>query len=231
MGYLGDVVDELADAARVLLGRREPRLHGDVRRRAEPLGERAVGEHAHERVGERRRVPGRNEEARHAVLDDVRDPADAAPDDAAAAAERLDDDAAEALRARREHEHGRLVERAATSGVGSDSVQRVCAGRSRDELLRHVAKRPAPDEVERRVRDARRGEAPGLREHVDGLVALEHADEERDGPLGQRHGLRLEERLEIHERRELGRRLDPAARTRPDVYAEIVRTPSLRRSP
>ena len=125
--------------------------------------------------------PGWNEEAGHAVLDDVGDAADAAADDSAAAAERLDDDAAEAFRARREHENGRLVERAGDLGRRERlrPARLLPAGRATSACGTSRAASPRPDEVQRRVRDARRGEPPGLREHVDRLVALEHADEER----------------------------------------------------
>ncbi len=157
---------------------------------AEALREPPVGEHANERIGERCRVAGRNEEPGRPVLDDVGNPADAAPDDAATAAERLDHDAAETLRPRRENEDGRVVERPGHLGrrerLGPARLRReVC-----DELLGHLAKRPAPDDVESRVGNARSREAPRLREHVDGLVALEDADEQRDRPFGEGHGLR-----------------------------------------
>jgi hypothetical protein len=50
--------------------------------------------------------------------------------------------------------------------------------------------------MERRVRDPRRGAAPGLGELVDPLVVLEHPDEQRDRPLGQRDR-RDQERVEV----------------------------------
>ena len=77
-----------------------------------------------------------------------------------------------------------------------------------DEPLHHVAERPPPDELEPRVGDARGGQAPGVRQHVDRLVPLEDADEQSNRLFGQWDGLALDERLEIHERGELGRRLD-----------------------
>ena len=97
----------------------------------------------------------------------------------------------------------------ATSGV----VERLGPARLRgelgDERSRHVAKRAAADEVQRRLGHARSGEPPRVGEHVDRLVALEHADEERRraGP-GAATRSSLEERLEVHERRELRGRLD-----------------------
>ena len=114
----------------------------------------------------------------------------------------------------------------ATSGVASDSVQRVCCGEVRNETLGHVAKRPATDEVERRIGDARSREPPRIGEHVDRLVALEHAHEERDRPLRERRGLALEEGLEVHERRELRGRLDTGLA---DETATCTRRSSARR--
>ena len=49
-----------------------------------------------------------------------------------------------------------------------------------DERLGDVGARALADDAQRRRRDARRGEPPRLREAVDVLVRLEHADEERD---------------------------------------------------
>ena len=130
----------------------------------------------------------RNEKARRAILHDVGDAADPAPDHTAAAAERLDDDATEALRTGREHE-GRSPRRAHARPPGWRATRSSASAReARDEALEHVAQRPAPDEVKRRVGHARGRAAPGLGEDVDGLVALEHADEERDRALGQRAG-------------------------------------------
>ena len=59
------------------------------------------------------------------------------------------------------------------------SVQLVCAGRSRDELLDDRLQRPGADDVQPRVGDAWRGPPPRLGQPVHVLVALEHADEER----------------------------------------------------
>ena len=176
---------------------------------AEELRERPVGERANERIGERCRVAGRNEEPGRPVLDDVGNPADAARDDAATAAERLDHDAAETLRPRRENEDGRVVERPGHLGrrerLGPARLRReVC-----DEPLGYFAKRAAPDDVESRVGNAQSREAPRRRKDVDGLVALEDADEQRDRPFGEGHAFRCQERLEVHERGELRCRLDP----------------------
>ena len=104
----------------------------------------------------------------------------------------------------------------ATSGVGQRLVPAHLLGKLGCEARGDLAERPASDEVEQRTRYTRRGEAPRLGEHVDGLVALEHADEERGRPLGKRRGLRREERVQVHERREGRGRLarQPRARAR-----------------
>ena len=167
-----------------------------------------VGQHADERVGESVRVARLHENAGDAVLDDVGDAADTAADDSAAAAERLDDDAAQALGARRKHEDGRLVECPRNLGRRERLRPASLCGQIAHERRGRLVQGSAPDQVQRRVGHTRRSEPPRLREHVHGLVALEHADEEHDRPLGQRNGRRLDERLEIHERRELGGRLD-----------------------
>ena len=60
------------------------------------------------------------------------------------------------------------------------------------------------------LRDAR----PRVHEQVDALVELERADEQRNRALGQRSG-RNEERVQVHERRERGRRLDPELANHP----------------
>ena len=231
-GLSGDVVHELADAAGVLLRRREPRLNSGVGGCAKALRERTIREHAYERVGESGRVPGLDEDARLPVFHDVRDPADAASDHAASAAERLDDDAPETLRTRREDENGGVVERP------RDLRRRQRLRPSRlcreigDEPLRHVAKRPATDEVEPRVRDARGGQAPGVSQDVDRLVPLEDADEQSDEALRVAEtGSRSTNGSRSMNAANSAVGSTPAARTSPDVYAEIVRTPSLLRSP
>ena len=96
----------------------------------------------------------------------------------------------------------------ATSGVDNDSVHRVCAGSSATSCSATSRSVPRPTRCEPRVRDARGGQAPGVSQHVDRLVPLEDADEQSDRLFGQRDRLALDERLEIHERGELGRRLD-----------------------
>ena len=67
-----------------------------------------VGEDPLERVGEPGAVAGLDQEPVALLLDDVRDPAGARPDDGAAAEERLDRHARQALRGRRKHERPRL---------------------------------------------------------------------------------------------------------------------------
>ncbi len=63
-GRAGDGrVDELTQLAGELLGRRVPVRVARVRRRAQPLRQLAVAEHAHERRGERGGVGGRDEQA------------------------------------------------------------------------------------------------------------------------------------------------------------------------
>ena len=99
-------------------------------------------------------------------------------------------------------------EPAQTSGVGSASVQRVCSGSSATRRAGTSASVPRPTMCSSALRNTRRGESPCLREHVDRLVALEHADEERSGPFGELHRRLGEEGLEVHERCEGRARLD-----------------------
>ena len=140
--------------------------------------------------------------------DEVRDPADPAPDHAPPAAERLHDDAAEAFGARREDEHGRVVERARHLGRRQGHRPARLSRQVGDEALRNSAQRPATDDVEDGVGDVRSREPPCLRQHVHSLVPLEHADEERRGPLRKRERLAFEEGLQVDERGELRRWLD-----------------------
>ena len=135
-------------------------------------------------------------------------------DDRAAAAERLDEDAAHPLRARGQHEHRRRVERGrdAVRSAATPSTRRV--RQVADEPLDDPAPRALADECERRAGNLRRREPPRLRELLDSLVVLEHADEERPRRLGQRPH-RPEERLEVHVRREDGGRLDPVRADEP----------------
>ena len=97
----------------------------------------------------------------------------------------------------------------ATSVVESDGGPAHLLRELCEEPLGHLVQRPAPDDVERRVGHARRRAPPRIGEHVDRLVALEHPDEERQRPRRERRGFGLREGLEVHERRELGGRLDP----------------------
>ena len=86
----------------------------------------------------------------------------------------------------------------ATSDVDERLRPARLPGELGDETFRHVAEasRARPDGVSR---PGTRGaaSAPRLREHVDRLVALEHADEERGRPRRERRRLALDEGLEI----------------------------------
>ena len=124
------------------------------------------------------------EEAGRPVLDDVRDPADATRDDAAASAERLDDDTAQAFRPGREHEHRRVVERAGDLGraqrLGPAGLHRQLC----DELERHVPQRAAADDVERGVGDARCRDWCGARA-MEIRVAQRGVDRNEFTPLAE----------------------------------------------
>src|SRR5688572_17950353 len=73
-------LNERTHARRVLRGRRVHRLVDTMRRPAEALGERAVGEDALERVGEALHVLGIDEQPRLAVADELGDPTGAPAD-------------------------------------------------------------------------------------------------------------------------------------------------------
>ena len=180
-------------------------------------GEGAVGENAHDRVRQRVDILDPHEQARDAVLHDVGDPTDATPDDTTAAAECLDDDAPEPLRARGEHEDGGLVECARNLRGGERLAPARLRGQVPNERLDRLAQCPAPDEVERRVGHARCGAAPGVGENVDGLVALEHADEQRDRALGKRRGWDATNGSRSMNAANSAVGSTPARRTRPDV--------------
>ena len=75
------------------------------------------------------------------------------------------------------------------------------------ELFGDLDEGAAPDDVQVEVGHSRRDESPRLGEHVGRLVALEHSHEEHNGWVGQRLRLGLDERVQIHERGELGGRL------------------------
>ncbi len=80
-------------------------------RLAETRCKRAVGEQPGQRFGQFRSVVRLDEEAVLAVADEVGDPADSRADHGATPAERLDDDSAQALGARRQDEQRRRIER------------------------------------------------------------------------------------------------------------------------
>ena len=115
------------------------------------------------------RVTGRDENAGLAVRDDVRDPADPAPDDGATARGGLDHDAAHALRARGQHQQRRGVERGGhllgaqrrrpldPPGQLGDELRR--HGRQRRPGRRRGARRRAPRPATRRQASARTSNA------------------------------------------------------------------------
>ena len=145
----------------------------------ERLRERAVGEHAHERVRERRGSPGgtssplrrprrcpgsrrRARRRRRAAAERLhRARAAAPPRTTAARAPSAASSAAATCRRR----HLARPTRAPGKSRTSASATSRSASRS--------------DEVQRRLRHARRGEPPRVGEPVHVLVPLEHADEER----------------------------------------------------
>ena len=174
-------VDERRGSApRSSSGPRVPvRRYRSARGRTEPLCELAVREHALESLRERVGVGRRDEQALDAVVDEVGDAAAVRRDDGPAARERLDHDAAEPLRPRRQHEHGRTVERRgdlrrarARRGArrGPGSRARSCSTTSRCE--------PWPTITSRASGSAGASDAPGARQSLDVLVALERADED-----------------------------------------------------
>ena len=141
------------------------------------------------------------------MLDEIGDAADPAGDHRAGAAERLDEHAAHPLGARGQDEERRFVERMGDLGLAEELVPARLRGHVAQQLLDGRPQRPGADEPEARTGNLRRGDAPRVRQPVDVLVALEHADEQGLWPL--RQGLRrfLQERVEVHERRELIGRL------------------------
>ena len=152
---------------------------------AEPLGERAVGEHATSASTSAVVSPGGRSKPSPS-RDDVGDAAGVGRDDAAAAGERLDHDPAEPFRPRRQHEHRGAVDPRRDVRRGSQPWCSTLSGRSREELLDRPRLRPLADDHEPRVRDARGDLPPRRRQPVDVLVELERADEDDRRPLGQR---------------------------------------------
>ena len=103
-------------------------------------------------------------------------------------------------------------------------------GRSASSSSTMGSSAASADESQLRVRHARRGEPPGLGEHVDALVVLEHADEEQRRARGQRRHRRLAEAAEVDERRETPPSArPPSSRTSSVVNSDSVRTPSASR--
>src|SRR2546429_437376 len=104
-----DVVDEPPHAARELVRADDPAIARSERGGAELLREGAVSQHSDERIRKSLRVIDVDDQSGLAVVHELYRAADDGP---TRARERLDDDAAEAFGPRRQHEHGRLVDRA-----------------------------------------------------------------------------------------------------------------------
>ena len=102
-------IDQRSNAGGVLGGRRVPLLVPLKRGVPKPLGERTIGEHPHQRSGKLVDVAWLDEEHFAVVPSHVRDPADATRDDPPSARHRLDQDAPEPFRTRRQHEHRRAI--------------------------------------------------------------------------------------------------------------------------
>ena len=180
----------------------------------QPPRQLRVAEDADDRVGDPLHVVGLDEIPLDVVADEVRHPAAATRDHGAAARERLDDHARRPLRARGEQQQRRLVQRVHDLGCGQRGRPARLPGQVGDERLDERRVETAADEPKLRVRQPRRREPPGGGDPVDVLVALEHADEERRRPLGQRRRRRRGEGGEVRVRGEDGGGLAPRARAR-----------------
>ncbi len=101
-------------------------------------------------------------------------------------AERLDHDAAHPLRARRQDEEGRLVERKRHLGLRQPLAPGHLIRKVAREALHDRPESARADEAQPRSRHPCRCATPCLGEAVDVLVALENADEERLGVLRER---------------------------------------------
>ena len=162
----------------VLVGGRDPAGRRRERALAEAPRELAVGrERARSPPRARASSPDSHEQAVDAVLDDVRDPAGARADHGAAAQERLDRDAGQALGRRRQQQRPRGVERAR-------DLRRLEAPVPLRALARERPRRPPtcvplPTTWSRASGTRARREPPRRGEALDVLVALEHADEEQ----------------------------------------------------
>ena len=139
-----------------------------------------------------------DEQAGLAVVDEVGDPADAAADDAAAAAERLDDDAAHPLGARGKDEHASPRRaRRATSAVGSASAPL-------DPLRRRArGSEPEPTTCSRASGTRSRTARPRSASTSTPCSARARRRRARSACSGSGTG-GPQERLEIHVGRELG---------------------------
>ena len=155
---------------------------------AQPFGVLTVGEDAAEGLREPRGVARLDQEPVGAVLDEIRDPADPAADHGPPAAERLHHDASHPLRARGQDETRGLVERRGDLRRPESGRPRGPPREVRDESPDKRRERTRADDPEHRVRHVRRRAAPRVREPVDVLVALEHADEERLRAIREGHG-------------------------------------------
>ena len=187
-----DRVDECAHLGGVLRRRHAPLLAGLAAAPAPSRSARSsVGEDPRRaRPRARSTIVGLDEQAVHAVLDDVGDAgavADHGPrprQTASSAHAAALPSATAGTRTRRVHRRPRPARR---ETLGDHSV---CAGRSRDQLFDDGAQRPVADEVQSRLGHARCRKPPRVDERVEVLVALEHADEDGARPRRQRRGRR-----------------------------------------
>ena len=124
---------------------------------------------------------GIDEQSRVVVVDDVGDAAGTSADDGASAAERLEHDPRSALRPRREEEEPGVVERlhdvrCLQAEIPVDAAREVADERPGDLAMAAVADHP-----ERRIRDPRCREPPGVGDDMDVLVSLETRGTRRTG--------------------------------------------------
>src|SRR3954451_25053200 len=146
--------------------------------RRQTLREPGVSEHADEALGQPLRIAGLDQQSAGLVVDEVRDAADATRDARPASTESLHDHAAHAFRTGGQHEDRRLAERSSYLRLRQPLVPARLPGEIAEQLVDEVPKRPAADESQACFRHARGCETPRVREAVDVLVTLEHADEE-----------------------------------------------------
>ena len=168
----------LACARAYSSGRREPRRASRPRpRRA--ARERPVGRTRTSASASAAASSGGTSEAVLAVHDDVGDAAGARADTG-----RPRQNASTTIRGSPSERDGSTSavassSAAATSGVGSLGVQRTRPGNSATSARRRSVIVPRPTRCSGAAGKPRRSQPPGVGEHVDRLVALEHADEEQ----------------------------------------------------